>query len=594
MSTRPLREISGDGRDTGRDTRRDTRRLRPLRADLLAAAALLLLVVLHWHGITGFFWRSDDPAVLLHALRSPGLAAFFEPADWRRLSPNNLTPWVTLSFKLDLALVGLEPAAFYVHQLVSAALVALAAYALGRQALPPAWALAVVLLGLAGAPTGAVTESLMTRHYMEGLLFTLLSLLCFVFARRGVGGPERRAAHVAWAWAGAALYALACTAKEIYLPLLLVVAGLPAPPRKPQQKPPNEAPPRGPLLLPYLLVALAYVAWRRLMLGDAVGGYGGAQPLWSLASVVAMAKEAAEFPAELLGPAWGPVLLIVAPAAVLALRGRPSWIGFAALAAACVLLPLWPLVNGPGFHGPDRYLYLLWWVTALGLVAALRGALVRLPMAPRWREAAGLGLAGLLVLAAALQSAAVARPRDEAMQAFDAVGRFIVAHGERQAFVPPDAVLANYWYVTSLCDIRRRDGAGCPQALIPGWPLDERIERLSVYDPPTRAMVDASASLADERRRAAAIDRTRPLSVALSLDGVVARWRFGPHRDGQYFVASPMLGRYPLPPEGELRTTQAEMPFQVQFDAHAGWSTASPVLKVRPGQPVAWSRGVPG
>ena len=69
------------------------------------------------------------------------------------------------------------------------------------------------------------------------------------------------------------------------------------------------------------------------------------------------------------------------------MRGRPAWLGFAALAAACVLLPLWPLVVGPGFHGPDRYLYLLWWVAAAGLVAALRGAAARLPLAPAGRDA---------------------------------------------------------------------------------------------------------------------------------------------------------------------------------------------------------------
>lgn len=559
----------------------------PLRADLMAAAALLLLVAWRWHGITGFFWRADDPALLLHALQSPGLAAFIDPADWRRLSPNNLTPWVTLSFKLDLALGGLRPVVFYLHQLVSAALVALAAYALGRQALPPAWALALVLLGLAGAPTDAVTELLMTRHYIEGLLFALLSLLAVVRARR----TARRGARVAWACAGAALYALACTAKEVYVPLVLVVACLPA---SRHGRQPDVKLPRWPLLLPYLVVALAYVAWRRVMLGDAVGGYGGAQPLLSVGSALAMVQAVARFPADLFGPAGWLVLLLALPAAVLALRGRPAVLGFAALAAACVLLPLWPLVVGPGFHGPDRYLYLLWWAAAAGLVAALRGAAAQLPLAPEGRDAVGLGLAGLLVLAAALQSAAAARPREEAMRAFDAVGRFIAGHDGRDAFVAPDAVLAGYWYVTGLCEIRQRDGGTCPQALIPGWPLDERIQRLSVYDPAAGAMADASARLADERRRAAAIDRTRPLSVALSLDGGVARWQFGPHRDGQYFVVSPQLGRYPIAPQGELRTAQGEMPFQVQFDAREGWRTASPVLVVRPGQPVAWSRGAPG
>ena len=579
------------------------------RADLAAAAVLVLLVVLRWHGLPGVYWRADDPALLLHALQSPGLAAFVDPADWRRLSPSNLTPWITLSFKLDLALAGLRPAAFYLHQLVSAALLGLAAYALARRALPPAWALVLALLGLAGAPSAAVIELLMTRHYLEGLLFALLSLLAFVHARQ--------AGRLGWAWAGAALYALACTAKELYVPLVLVLAALPAArdpaapgpqpgqlaawrpkpgdPAAPRPNPgeaaaPRRGPARAALLLPYLLVALAYVAWRRVMLGDAVGGYGSAQSLLSGRSVAAMAQAAARFPADLLGPAWGVVLALGLAAAVLALRGRRAWLGFSALAAACVLLPLWPLAAGPGFNGPDRYLLLLWWAIAAGLVAALRGASARLPLPAPVRDGLGLGLAAALVLAAAVQADAAGRPREQAMRAFDAAGRFIATHDERSAFVAPDAVLASYWYVTSLCELRQRDGAGCPQALIPGWPLDERVRRLAVYDPAAGAMVDASARLAEERRLALAIDRTRPLSAEVSLEGGFARWQFGPPRDGQFFVVSPALGRYPLPPRGELRVTLTELPFQVQFDAREGWRTASPVLVVRPGQPVTWAR----
>jgi hypothetical protein len=448
-----------------------------------------------------------------------------------------------------------------------------------------------VLLGLAGAPTAAVTELLMTRHYLEGLLFTLLSLLAFLRAWRG--------APLGWAWLGAAAYALACTAKEVYVPLPLVLACLPRPGGEPS-KGAHGLGRRAGLLLPYLLVAAGYVPWRRWMLGDTVGGYGAAQPLLSVEAGWAMARALAQFPADLLGPAWVIALPAGMVAGILALVRRPAWWPFTVVTAACVLLPLWPLALGPGFHGPDRYLYLLWWVTAAGLVAAGR---TMWSWSWSWsrpgsplpaRDAVGVVAAGLLLLAVGLQSVAASRPRQEAMRAFDAVGRHLVAHDQRHAFVPPEPVLASHWYVSSLCEIRRRAGAGCPQALIPGWPLDDRVERLAVYDAASGTMTDASARLAEERQRAASVDRTQPLSVELTLDGGLARWRLGPHRDGQYFLVSPLLGRYPLPPQGELRTTLVEVPFQVQFDARAGWRTASPVLVVRPGQPVAWVRGAGG
>lgn len=551
------------------------------RADLLACLLLVAVVILRWHGITTFFWRADDPALLLHALQSPGLTAFADPTDWRRLSPSNLTPWVTASFKLDLALAGLQPSAFYLHQVVSAAFVAVAAYAVGRYArMSPPWAAAAVLLGLAGAPTAAVTELLMTRHYLEGLLFTLLSLLAFLRAWRH--------GKTAWAWLGAGFYALACSAKEVYVPLPLVLMCLPRPGGVPSAAAVGVAR-RAALLLPYLVIAASYVLWRRWMLGDAVGGYGSGSPLLSMASAAAMGRALSQFPADLLGPSWVIALPVACAAGVWALVRRPAWLAFTLVSAACVLLPLWPLALGPGFHGPDRYLYLVWWVAVAGLVAALRSLpWDRLPTPGR--PAVAFGAVALLVVAAGLQSVAASGPRQAAMRGFDAVGRYLLAHDERSAFIAPDAVMASYWYVSSLCEIRRLSGGGCPQAVIPGWPLDERVQRLAVYDPASGAMTDATSNLAEARQRVAAFDGTKPLSIELTLDRGMARWRLGPHRDGQYYLVSPALGRYPLAPQGELRTILGEVTFQVQFDARVGWRTASPVLVVRPGQPVVWVR----
>jgi uncharacterized membrane protein YgcG len=119
----------------------------------------------------------------------------------------------------------------------------------------------------------------MTRHYLEGLLFTLLSLFAFLQARSS--------GRIRWAWAGAAAYALAASAKEVYVPLVLVLACLPEPCHADDRA---QVPSRWRLLLPYALVALGYVAWRSVMLGDVVGGYGAGQSLLSAASMRAMAQ----------------------------------------------------------------------------------------------------------------------------------------------------------------------------------------------------------------------------------------------------------------------------------------------------------------
>ena len=142
--------------------------------DALAITALLILIGALFHALPSGYWRADDPALLWHAMNSKGLEAFYSPSNWQKLSANNLTPWLTFSFKLDLWFAGLSPKFFYFHALGSLGLVAAAAYVLNRLWLSPLWAFLSVGLFLSGAPTASVTELLMTRHYLEGLLFALL------------------------------------------------------------------------------------------------------------------------------------------------------------------------------------------------------------------------------------------------------------------------------------------------------------------------------------------------------------------------------------------------------------------------------------
>lgn len=559
------------------------------RTDALTAALLLLLVAgLCWQLPAGF-WRADDPALLLHALDTPTLAAFSDPVQWQKLSPSNLTPWVTVSFQVDLALGGTDPRHFYLHQALSAVLFAWAAYALARQWLPVAWAGLFVALGLAGAPTSAVVEALMTRHYLEGALFMVLSVLAAVQALRQ--------GQLRWALAGAMAYALSATAKEVYVPLPLVLpalaALLPAPPRRP----------RWLLLSPWLLVAASYVPWRLHMLGSAVGGYAESASLLSMSSLTAWAGALAAMPTFLLGRAGGPTLVLVLLAAGVALHGlaparRLRVVLLVLVLVACVFGPLLPLALSPGLTGPDRYLFLPWWLLCAGSVAALRGAGISRSQGPahalghtaRWPAGIGLALGTAIAGAALVQHLSTSAPRQAAAREFDTVGRFLLAADARSAFQPPPGVLAAWWYTTSLCEVRSRSGSACPQVLIDGWPLAEDANRLFAYDAGRNAMVDLSPRLPDERRRAAAIDRTLPLAVELQIERGYARWRLGPYTDGHYFIVSPQLGRYPLPIQGALRTTVQALEFQIQHDSPTGVTTASPTLSLSPGQALRWSR----
>lgn len=93
----------------------------------------------------------------------------------------------------------------------------------------------------------------MTRHYLEGLLAALCASALFVLSVRRPPGP----AATMLAVAGATLLLLATTAKEIYVPLVILLAFLPESSWRRRLR----------ALAPFAAVAVIYTLWRFWMLG---------------------------------------------------------------------------------------------------------------------------------------------------------------------------------------------------------------------------------------------------------------------------------------------------------------------------------------
>lgn len=538
----------------------------------MAITALWAIIAVLFYDLPAGYWRADDPAILLHAMRSKGLNAFYDPADWQKLSVSNLTPWLTLSFKADLWLAGLSPKFFYLHSLASLGLVAGAAYILNRLWLAPLWSLLSVALFLVGAPTASVTELLMTRHYLEGLLFAVLSVIAFVRAARLQSQP--------WALAGALAYALAATAKEIYVPLVLVVPLVP---------PIGRLSTRLRLAAPYFVVAALYVLWRQYMLGAMVGGYSDSQSVFSLQSASGMLTALGHFPAYLFGSGWSLSVVLLCGALAAAAYKKPGSIAVFVVLALSVIVPLIPLISFPGITGPDRYLFLVWFVVCFTSVFAVQTVTYR-----RGHVSASIGVGvTLLAMSTSFAQGVEARKVNSAhFREFDVQGRFYFEADRRQGFIPSSALLHGYWYVTNLCDIKNQLGMECPQALIRGIPFDDRsVDRLLTFDHGQVAMVAATGNLSDAVAGIASIDATRPLTAKVTIEQGVGRWSLGPHVGGQYYFASPMIGRYPVPKEGLLRTPLTVLAFYIQYESPDGWATSSPLLEVGTERPLTWVRG---
>jgi len=164
-----------------------------------------------YHEAINAWWMADDSAILLSVIRFGALAHWIRPNVDIEIAASNLTPWLYTSYAIDFAIAGLEPRAAYIHHLLVwfATLVVLTL--LLRPWLGASVTAVVIVWFILAVPTGSIVQLLCTRHYLEGLLLALLSILAYSAYR--LGGRAR------YLWISAALYAWAMTAKEIYVPL---------------------------------------------------------------------------------------------------------------------------------------------------------------------------------------------------------------------------------------------------------------------------------------------------------------------------------------------------------------------------------------
>lgn len=160
------------------------------------------------------FWFEDDPAHRSFVRDFPNPLAYFGPALVSKLSfGNSVTPWFPFSFWIDSQFSALSPAPAYLHSACSLLLCVLFFFLLLVRFLPRKAALFAAALWLFLPSTIVVIEFLSTRHYLEGMLFSCIALLCCLQSNQCPPGPARSR----FSFMAAAFYLLACSSKEVYV-----------------------------------------------------------------------------------------------------------------------------------------------------------------------------------------------------------------------------------------------------------------------------------------------------------------------------------------------------------------------------------------
>ncbi|MDP7089351.1 MAG: hypothetical protein QGG20_06360 [Dehalococcoidia bacterium] len=481
---------------------------------LIELVAILLPLLLFWNIYAHILgnWFSYDDTDILHYVDVIGpFAGFYSP----ELKYNFFTPMQQLSLRMDYFLFGFDPSGFYWHHLISLTLMLLLFYRVLRFFVAPIYASMIVALFVVALPTAQITNWLMVRHYVEGLVFSLLSLLAFEAALR--------TNRFHYALLGGLLYFLASISKETYVPLLLILPCLPL----------GSITQRLRFTVPYLVMAAIYTLMRVYMLGDELlTGYN---------SQVTTLGDFAAFPENLADKmGWRhwwqvPILLILAGGLLLVVHHH--WKISFSLIIALLVATLFPLI--PVIGRLTLFAYYLFLVCLVFSIATMFGmnALTEKLAHLEWQRPAILGFF-LIVLVSNLIPTQLEQARLKAALAEQRIQEeFLLQYEDDNAVIIYDSYIAD-----DLVHFRQQNTA-----------LDDNLKWCSRNDCLCAQQYSELNALAYESNQWVGTplssascstlepDRNLTARFTITLPDKLA-WELGPYSpsEGSYFIAASM------------------------------------------------------
>jgi hypothetical protein len=542
----------------------------------LAGAAWLL-----YGSVLRLWWTHDDFHHLHYLLTHRPFWYFYDAAGFREFPSRLLTPLLFFSLDLDRRLFGIDPHSFYIHQLLVLSLCPAAFYGVLRLWLPRLWAVAGAWIFLIGPVAASLAPLLFVRHYIEAILLGCLAVAAWGAALRRAPG----AAAWRWSYLSAALYFAACMAKEIAVPLAVLLPLLPAP----RGGHALRLAERARLALPHAVALILYLGIRAAVLGDPFRGYG------FVVTPSGLARLGLELPGKIAAEIAGGHL---SAAAVL----------FAAALAAGLLSLLLP---------PDRRAVL----AGLALVlAALPVLPVSTLMEPRYAVPAWIAVAVAFAAGGARWAAGEHPARRNTAFALAAVacvsGLWLNRQDWDRRFARAERMSAENRLLLAMKngDVLRHpltraasldELAWMKQAVYrrpPGgsWFQDDlylclhrgRLGRVWGYDEDQRRIVNLTRRIPALRaRHCSSIQAGAPLSATFRFTREGLFWELGPYREGTYrFVLRDGAEAFDMPRSAGFKLRAERLPLRVKYESPDGWVTYSPELRLRRGSSVRWSR----
>lgn len=513
-------------------------------------------------------WRWDDTQILIHAYNTSTLDNFINPEIWRKFSSNNLTPWLILSFKIDYLIFGLNPLGFYCHHLLSLAFLSFLLMYLSNQFTNNFKSgFLCFILFISGAPLYAVTEQLMTRHYIEGMIFCLLSI---IFSIRFINTKEKKFIVYSLFF-----YILAALSKEIYVPLIVILILIYLYNKILNYK----------IFLCHFTIGLTYTAWRLYMLPSAIGGYSTGNSsngidFWKYFSGYL------KIPELIFGEFWQTPSFAILLLSIIYLYKKPAYIIFISISLISLLLPLAPLMNHPGINYPDRYLFAFWSFVSLFITISIFNIL---PIFKKNISKIIFMIFCLLTLPlSAKQSHKFRADTILIGQEFDAHAKFIIENKSIANLFPSKTVLDSGWFITGLFDLKSKvlKNENKIKIIIDGIFINDIKENFWIYSLECLCIEDRSFDLVNIKKRFDnSLRPNEPLFINLNIFKTPDRvdWNFGPYSVGLYEILLPeSYGVIKFRRQGSLNIQidpHKDMRIILKYTDPTGWSTYSPLLK---------------
>jgi hypothetical protein len=477
---------------------------------------------------------------------------------------------VTLSFAIDKAIFGMNARLFYVHHLIAIWLCSVMFFTVLRLWNPRFISFTGACLFLVGAPVAVMSQQLMTRHYLEGLLFSLFSVYFFVKALRSE--------KFIWAFVASFFYLGAMTAKEVYAPLILMLLVLPE--KKWKQ--------RLIFSVPLISAILFYLFWRWRMLGMFVGGYGTEMMKADSVLLKALNMITYLFGKRSLGDAAPLLIASVAVAAFWMLQWRrllfSLWV---------CLLVVAPILTIPDFLISPRHFFVAWVMIAILCVSVFRyywslGG---------FKKLVGVALIAIMFFEAISynrlswsENLTISRRMSEEGKffLFGAGGNDVLA----SAAGPP-------WYFEGL-EWLGRNYYGLPKGPVVYFDdiylCEEGVEGKKVwtFSHPEDRIREITKSIPEIRDAyCSRVRKDVDLKVRVGYVNSRLSWQFGPYNEGKYAFKLDS-GLFPVPRTGAMKMLMTQnVKFRIRYESPDGWMTYSPalLLKMTPGSTeVTWER----